>query len=619
MPRRDAVVSKDRIPVAPARRAAAPLLLLALALLVATGGAVRSIWLCDDAFISYRYADNLVRGLGLVYNAGERVEGYTNFLWTVWCALGLALGTSCERWSIVWGLACYLGSVALLGYYSLRVLRAAAPAVAALPIAAVLAALHADWHVYATSGLETSAFTLAALGGYVLLVRHPHVAPSRAAIAGLVFAATGLLRPDGVIFSALGGLYVLWRGRPRLWSIVAYGLAVGLPSAAFLAWRYSYYGDIVPNTYYAKSAGLAWWDQGWHYTVLYFQKYAVLLVGMVGLAWILLRRSRDRARRVWEPEIRRHALLAALFAAAYTLYIMRVGGDFMYARMLIPATPFYLILVELALLHVFPVARQHGSADASPPLTRRQRSDGSAEASPSLARAGAAAGLAALLVVWPRPALDNPTKTYGVVDERGVYKNGRVDLVDPAEDRLAIALRRFCDGLTMPVRIAFVGTQAHVAYRSRVPVAIEAHAGLTDREIARQPLTERGRVGHEKSANIEYLLRRRVHFVFHAAAPDLVNGMRTAVPAWLIQLGDEKGYVVHWDPPLMAELGRRGALFNDAPAELDRLMQRLDGNPNAPAVELYARFRAFYFDHVSDPVRYAAFRSRVARVRTPLP
>lgn len=37
----------------------------------------------DDAFISFRYAYNLVNGIGLVWNEGERIEGYTNFLWTL--------------------------------------------------------------------------------------------------------------------------------------------------------------------------------------------------------------------------------------------------------------------------------------------------------------------------------------------------------------------------------------------------------------------------------------------------------------------------------------------------------------------------------------------------------
>ena len=48
---------------------------------------VRYWWLADDAMISMRYARNLAEGLGLVWNAGERVEGYTNLLWTLFMAL----------------------------------------------------------------------------------------------------------------------------------------------------------------------------------------------------------------------------------------------------------------------------------------------------------------------------------------------------------------------------------------------------------------------------------------------------------------------------------------------------------------------------------------------------
>lgn len=46
----------------------------------------------DDAFISFRYAANLIAGHGLVFNPGERVEGYTNFLWTALMAIPHALG-----------------------------------------------------------------------------------------------------------------------------------------------------------------------------------------------------------------------------------------------------------------------------------------------------------------------------------------------------------------------------------------------------------------------------------------------------------------------------------------------------------------------------------------------
>ena len=48
-------------------------------------------WELDDAYISYRYALNFVQGHGLVYNPGEPVEGYTNFLWTIFIAAGMPL------------------------------------------------------------------------------------------------------------------------------------------------------------------------------------------------------------------------------------------------------------------------------------------------------------------------------------------------------------------------------------------------------------------------------------------------------------------------------------------------------------------------------------------------
>ena len=87
-------------------------LLLPLVLLTVCMWRVRAFTV-DDAYISFRYARNLANGLGLVFNAGERIEGYTNFLFT--CLLGLAikLGLDPDRTSKILGGAAALGSVAL--------------------------------------------------------------------------------------------------------------------------------------------------------------------------------------------------------------------------------------------------------------------------------------------------------------------------------------------------------------------------------------------------------------------------------------------------------------------------------------------------------------------------
>src|SRR5579884_1934594 len=64
-----------------------------LALLVVCGSlyAWQLRWLADDAYIPFRYAYNWVHGQGIVWNPGERVEGYTSFLWVLMAAASLAV------------------------------------------------------------------------------------------------------------------------------------------------------------------------------------------------------------------------------------------------------------------------------------------------------------------------------------------------------------------------------------------------------------------------------------------------------------------------------------------------------------------------------------------------
>ena len=66
-------------------------IIVAAIIVVLTALAWSNRFIQDDAFISFRYADNLVSGHGLVWNAGERIEGYTNFLWTLLMVVPLAL------------------------------------------------------------------------------------------------------------------------------------------------------------------------------------------------------------------------------------------------------------------------------------------------------------------------------------------------------------------------------------------------------------------------------------------------------------------------------------------------------------------------------------------------
>ena len=68
----------------------------------------------DDAYISFRYARNLVEHSQLVFNLGERVEGYTNFLWTLLAALPHLFDASPLRWMPLIGLCCLAGLLILV-------------------------------------------------------------------------------------------------------------------------------------------------------------------------------------------------------------------------------------------------------------------------------------------------------------------------------------------------------------------------------------------------------------------------------------------------------------------------------------------------------------------------
>jgi len=554
--------------------------LAALAIAVGATHAAQLAWVSDDAYISFRYAKNLTDGLGLVYNVGERVEGYTNFLWTMWCALGIKLQVAIESWANASSIACFALTIALLVGFSLtrlRASRAAGLGALVVPVAGLGLAVHRDACVFATGGLETTLFTLLAVAGWLLLAAPlPALRGARGTLAaGVALGLATLTRPDGAIFAVLGGAFVLWTAKPRGRALLAYLGGVLALAAPFAAWKLVYYGDLLPNTFYAKSAAAGWYGQGLAYLGLYFAKYWVLLAALPIAGSLLPLRSNPSPQRAAQA-------LAAAFAFVYTAYVVHVGGDFMFARLLIPATPFWLLTIEL------------GLADWA-------------------ARRRIAANLAALATVLLVLLMPYPFKgegwVRGIVNEREFYQDEGRDVARRAGEDLG----RLTAGL--PVRVAISGKQAIVAYVSSVPVAIECSTGLTDAFIAHQKLTRRGRVGHEKSAPFTYLIdARRVH-LYIGQSHILADSLRAYIPVIPLEYGRLKAMVLTWDPEIMPELIRRGAKVEDFMADLDRFIAEMPTFPDAMVADVYAKNRRFYFDGHPDPAREAPFVARLGAAR----
>src|SRR5262245_17389983 len=105
-------------------------------------------------------------------------------------------------------------------------------------------------------------------------------APGRShAGSALLFALATLTRPEGALFAALAGAFLLLeatRGRVGLRALWLFAVGYAVPVGAHLLWRHAYYGSWLPNTFYAKVPG-TWVAQGLGYLALYEKHYHALL------------------------------------------------------------------------------------------------------------------------------------------------------------------------------------------------------------------------------------------------------------------------------------------------------------------------------------------------------
>ena len=300
-------------------------------------------FITDDAFITFRYVRNLLEGHGLVFNPGERVEGYSNFLWAlelaaIWKLFGLP-PEAVAQWLSVGYTA---GVLAVLAWWVRRDAGLAGHRGLAAWMALGLVCGSASFAVWTSGGgLEARQFTFFLVAAMVGLMLHGGSRRALVAVS-LCLAAAALTRPEGVLMAACcfgwfgaqrlvayrGGGAGLGRGRIAAWldwrEVVCVAVPFVVLVGAHLAFRLAYYGEWLPNTYYAKHVR-PWYESGFRYYVA-----AVLETGLyllVPLAWAAMREG-WRARR----EIAYALPLLCIFV--HVAGVMRMGGDYFEYRAL---------------------------------------------------------------------------------------------------------------------------------------------------------------------------------------------------------------------------------------------------------------------------------------------
>ena len=296
----------------------------------------RYFWLDDDQMISMRYARNLADGHGLVWNPGERVEGYTNFLWVVVTAGVHLLPLDDAHTSLVVRLLnlVLFGGALLLAERVLRRFRPAAGI--ALPALLLPLVLCYDMQFWAFHGFETTLLTVIFLWVVDRILEDSAAGTSRPSTY-LLLGLIPLIRSDAHHLWMVAAILAFVTAGERGRTLGRLGIAA-LPALAHLLFRRAYYGEWLPNTYYLKVAGQGLGrrlELGLDYLAYFATFYWMAL--LLALFGALI--TRDPRRR-W-------LFLGLLASLAYVAW---VGGD-MYpgSRFLAPYVPVLLILALAAI------------------------------------------------------------------------------------------------------------------------------------------------------------------------------------------------------------------------------------------------------------------------------
>ncbi len=289
---------------------------------------IRNSWIGDDAYITFRTVDNFVNGYGLTWNVAERVQAFTNPLWTLFLSGFYFFTGEIYYTSIFVSIALSLALMILLSFkMSINFVNSL--------LIITIAIFSKSYIDYTVSGLENVLTNfLLVIFGYVFLTRK--ISEKTLFILSAIAALGVLNRMDTVLIYIPAIAYLLFRIRSlRGLLISVFGF---LPFILWEVFSLIYYGFPFPNTFYAKMhTGLPINDimqQGFIYFLETInQDPLTMIIIAAGLSAAFLSKNR-------------RSLFIAVGVILYLIYIVRIGGDFMMGRFF--SAPFVVALLLIS-------------------------------------------------------------------------------------------------------------------------------------------------------------------------------------------------------------------------------------------------------------------------------
>lgn len=300
----------------------------------------------DDAFISYRFAENFAGGHGLVFNIGDKVEGYTNFLWVVILGIAHFLGLNTIIISKVFGLLLGMGTI-FLGYWTALLICRTYRVNEKLALAApFILAIAPSNILYSINGMESQLFAFLLSAGTFFFIKE--VLTDGFPVSSIFFGLLALTRPEGYIFCVLFQLYFIIIKRKIELGRLLLVLAIALPH---IIWKKAYYGYFLPNTYYAKEGGPLFLKTSWGMKYIKqlltdFPNGILVILSLASFVFVIKFKT-----IFWT--------VPSIITAVFLGYIYYAGGDinFPYFRFFIHMMPVACLGVILFLVGLFSVAK----------------------------------------------------------------------------------------------------------------------------------------------------------------------------------------------------------------------------------------------------------------------
>lgn len=448
----------------------------------------------DDSYITYRYVKHFTEGFGLVFNIGEKVEGYTCFLWVILLSVVKVMGFNFISFSQTLGLIFCLLTI----YFTYRISSSIFQKdkgtfynITFGLIAVTLLTVNGSFAFWSASGMETGMFTFLVTLGIYLYLKETKNNNKTFPFSSFVFLLASLTRPEGNLIFAITVLHKIifivktssgdsknkvskFFSRNNLYWISVYVV----PAIIYMIWRYSYYGYLLPNTFYAKTGtSLEYFKAGMDYFWYFAKDYA-----LYGSLFVLILLNLKSQKYFYQY------LYLTIILFIFILYVIAVGGDVLRSnRFFVPIMPVFYILIQEA-IHNLGI-----QLEKKINLTRTY---------PSIA----------IIVL--------------LIFSHTIYKNERDELKKYSELENAFVEKMKITGTWLKNKSTASGKKLTVAASTIGALSYFSETnlidmlGLTDKEIAHNPkpideISENMSIGwKERQYNVEYVLSRKPDYIY---------------------------------------------------------------------------------------------------------